>query len=204
MRENFSVLSGRLTRRTATVAVVGLDDVGLPLLVAAGSQGFKLIGVDADEENIDSLRAGISYVSSVADGELADVSVGTLRSTLVDLRHADVIVVTTSVASFAAAAGGAAFDVADLARFIACGLQHGQLMVVDDERTPFDVGEFLRRLDVPVPASAGVALSCDTIERAGLVLLAKRVTGLTDDAAQLAAAFYAALRSGPGALAAAF
>jgi nucleotide sugar dehydrogenase len=63
-------LAGRIEDRTATVAVVGLGYVGLPLLVAAGREGFGLIGVDTDAEKVKGLRDGRSHISDIADEEL--------------------------------------------------------------------------------------------------------------------------------------
>ncbi|MCA1846524.1 MAG: hypothetical protein LC792_25685, partial [Actinobacteria bacterium] len=41
-----AALAEEIADRTATVAVVGLGYVGVPLLVAAGIEGYRLIGVD--------------------------------------------------------------------------------------------------------------------------------------------------------------
>lgn len=50
-------LRARIEERTATVAVVGLGYVGLPLLVAAGNEGFAVIGVTPTRPN-ESPRVG--------------------------------------------------------------------------------------------------------------------------------------------------
>ena len=43
-------LRSRIEERTATVAVVGLGYVGLPLVVGAAAAGFGVVGFDVDEE----------------------------------------------------------------------------------------------------------------------------------------------------------
>ena len=63
-------LATRIADRRATVAVVGLGYVGLPLLVAAGNEGFGLIGVDTDAEKVKGLRDGRSHVVDIADADL--------------------------------------------------------------------------------------------------------------------------------------
>jgi UDP-N-acetyl-D-glucosamine dehydrogenase len=63
-------LADRIAARRATVAVVGLGYVGLPLLVAAGREGFGLIGVDTDAEKVKGLRDGRSHIVDVADADL--------------------------------------------------------------------------------------------------------------------------------------
>jgi UDP-N-acetyl-D-glucosamine dehydrogenase len=66
-----SSLEEAIRSRTATVGVVGLGYVGLPLLVAASGEGFPVIGVDADPERVGALSEGHSYGVDVSDAQLA-------------------------------------------------------------------------------------------------------------------------------------
>lgn len=65
-----AALAEAIAERTATVAVVGLGYVGVPLLVAAGAEGFRLIGVDSDAEKVRGLRRGRCPVADVSPEEL--------------------------------------------------------------------------------------------------------------------------------------
>ncbi|MEW6475550.1 MAG: nucleotide sugar dehydrogenase [Actinomycetota bacterium] len=65
-----AALAEAIADRTATVAVVGLGYVGVPLLVAAGAEGFRLIGVDSDIEKVRALRHGRSPVVDVRPEDL--------------------------------------------------------------------------------------------------------------------------------------
>jgi len=47
------------------VGVIGLGYVGLPLALALVDAGYDVIGVDIDDERVDKLRAGDSYVKDV-------------------------------------------------------------------------------------------------------------------------------------------
>ena len=69
-RANLTTLAERIATRNATVGVVGLGYVGLPLVVAAWAEGFGIIGVDADAEKVKSLRNGHSPIASVPDEHL--------------------------------------------------------------------------------------------------------------------------------------
>jgi UDP-N-acetyl-D-glucosamine dehydrogenase len=64
----------------ARVAVVGLGYVGLPLAVDLAESGREVLGVDASEERLATLRGGTSYIDDVSDGRLAAVlGTGRLR-----------------------------------------------------------------------------------------------------------------------------
>ena len=65
-----AALAEAIADRTATVAVVGLGYVGVPLLVAAGHEGFRLIGIDSDPDKVRGLRNGRSHVVDVAPEDL--------------------------------------------------------------------------------------------------------------------------------------
>ena len=52
------------------VAVVGLGYVGLPLAMAYADAGAKVIGIDVDEDRVESLKRGESYVSDVGNMSL--------------------------------------------------------------------------------------------------------------------------------------
>jgi len=66
-----STLPDKIERRAATVAVIGLGYVGLPLAVAFAEAGFRVIGIDIDVERVACLNAGHSYVSDVPSERLA-------------------------------------------------------------------------------------------------------------------------------------
>src|SRR3954447_17802475 len=87
------VLAARIREREATVAVVGLGYVGLPLLLGIARAGYPVIGVDASADKIDVLSARRSTIVDVSDSELASLDARTVFSAnpgpLVD---ADVIV----------------------------------------------------------------------------------------------------------------
>ncbi len=52
--------------KTASVAIIGLGYVGLPLALAFAKAGVKTIGIDKDESKIISLKQGKSYLHHIA------------------------------------------------------------------------------------------------------------------------------------------
>jgi UDP-N-acetyl-D-glucosamine dehydrogenase len=57
----------RLTSRTATVGVVGLGYVGLPLVRAMHEAGFRVVGFDIDPQKVRMLRAGEAYLRHLGE-----------------------------------------------------------------------------------------------------------------------------------------
>ena len=86
-------LSTRIADRTATVAVVGMGYVGLPLLLAAAAEGFPIIGVDTDPNKVESLRSGRSYVVDVSDHDIPTSGAVQYSTDSLALRDADVIII---------------------------------------------------------------------------------------------------------------
>ncbi|MDR2346928.1 MAG: nucleotide sugar dehydrogenase [Planctomycetaceae bacterium] len=60
------LLSELIRNKTATVGVIGLGYVGLPLVRAFIKAGFKTIGFDTDQKKIDLLNSGTSYISHIS------------------------------------------------------------------------------------------------------------------------------------------
>ena len=63
-------LSARISTKGASVGVIGLGYVGLPLALAAADAGFKTLGFDVDAKRIDEINRGISPVTDIPDEEL--------------------------------------------------------------------------------------------------------------------------------------
>src|SRR6266513_1997580 len=57
----------------ATVGIIGLGYVGLPLAVAFAEEGCEVVAVDADPRKVEAVAAGDSYVEDVASDDLRRV-----------------------------------------------------------------------------------------------------------------------------------
>ena len=65
----------------ARVAVIGLGYVGLPLAVDLAESGREVLGIDASDDRLASIRAGRSYIDDVSDERLAAaLGSGSLRA----------------------------------------------------------------------------------------------------------------------------
>jgi UDP-N-acetyl-D-glucosamine dehydrogenase len=58
----------------ATVAVIGMGYVGLPLSLAAIGAGFAVYGMDINQPRVNGLRAGKSPIRTVKDSEVAEAN----------------------------------------------------------------------------------------------------------------------------------
>src|SRR2546426_2768927 len=65
-------LETKITSGTATVAVIGLGYVGLPLALSLVRRGYSVVGVDVDEEKVSALQAGRSFIRDVSADEIRE------------------------------------------------------------------------------------------------------------------------------------
>jgi UDP-N-acetyl-D-glucosamine dehydrogenase len=68
-----NVLAAAFRQRTATIGVIGLGYVGLPLARAAAERGFAVLGFDVDGAKIAQLNAGGSYLRHIDGPSIAAV-----------------------------------------------------------------------------------------------------------------------------------
>ena len=94
--EPTSALRQRLEGRRASVAVIGLGYVGLPLATAAAEAGHTMLGVDVSQRRVDQVNAGISTIEDIPSSLVARlVSSGRMRATsdYSELKDVDVAVI---------------------------------------------------------------------------------------------------------------
>lgn len=65
-----AVLLKSLESRDYSVGVIGLGYVGLPLIDAFTTAGFRCLGFDVDQSKVDSLASGKSYIKHVDDAKI--------------------------------------------------------------------------------------------------------------------------------------
>jgi UDP-N-acetyl-D-glucosamine dehydrogenase len=190
-------LAARIREREATVAVVGLGYVGLPLLLAIARAGYPVIGVDASADKIDVLSARRSTIVDVSDSELASLDARTVFSAnpgpLVD---ADVIVLClpTPLTDGAPDLTMVLAAAEDVARY----LRPGCLVILESTTYPGTTEELLRPILETSGLTAGrdiaLAYSPERIDPGQrhfrLDNTPKVVAGLTERCRELATSFY--------------
>jgi UDP-N-acetyl-D-glucosamine dehydrogenase len=77
-----AALLNKIERREAVIGVIGIGYVGLPLAVEFAHQGYRVYGVDVNQEKVDLLNKGISYIPDIPTETIASlVSEGVLSAT---------------------------------------------------------------------------------------------------------------------------
>ncbi len=90
------MLAEKLKNREATVAVIGLGYVGLPLAVRMAGVGVRTVGIDVQQARVDRINQGISDIGDVPSEVMAPlVASGMLRaySEFSSLKSADAVVI---------------------------------------------------------------------------------------------------------------
>jgi UDP-N-acetyl-D-glucosamine dehydrogenase len=189
----------RLADKRARIGVVGLGYVGLPVLLAAVRVGFEGVGVDLDEERVEALRQGRSYITDVSDAVLRDAGDRLRVATRYQaLRDCDVVVICVPTPlkdhepdlGFIRSAGEG----------VAKALRSGMLVVLESTTYPGTTEEILRPILEAGGLVAGrdfaLAYSPERIDPGRdlehLAKTPKVVGGLTKADTDLAAAFYGA------------
>ena len=73
---HFEPLLESIENRSATIGIVGLGYVGLPLLLRFCDVGFTVVGFDVDATKIDMLRSGHSFIQHIPSSRVAAAGPG--------------------------------------------------------------------------------------------------------------------------------
>ncbi len=67
---NKNNLIEQIRSKSAVIAILGLGYVGLPLLIRFSEIGFRVIGIDIDQNKVDSLNSGKSYIEHIPKDDI--------------------------------------------------------------------------------------------------------------------------------------
>lgn len=130
----------------ATVGIIGLGYVGLPLAIAFADKGFPVLGFDIDQKKVDAVMEARSYIKHLdAEGLTRVVEKGKLEAT-VDfdrLGAADVILICVPTPLTPQREPEMSY-VIDTARQIKRSLRRGQLVVLESTTYPGTTDELLK------------------------------------------------------------
>ena len=135
---SIEILRKRIDDRSATVAVMGLGYVGLPLAVAVAEAGFRVVGIDVDERRVKATSEGTSVINDVPSERLAACIaskrlLATTRSR--DLQECDAVLVCVPTPLNKTKEPDVSYIIAAL-KEIAHFLRRGQLVVLESTTYP--------------------------------------------------------------------
>lgn len=134
----------RLKDRTATIGVIGLGYVGLPLSMLLVDAGFRVTGFDIDERKVEDLRAGRSYIFRIPEDEIRSMLdrqfAATTDFSILTQQDAIVLCVPTPLTEHREPDLS---YIENTAKAIAPWIQSGQLIVLESTTYPGTTDEVL-------------------------------------------------------------
>jgi UDP-N-acetyl-D-glucosamine dehydrogenase len=200
---NLNSVKQSLLTRSATVGVIGLGYVGLPLGVAIAQAGFPTIGFDSDPGKIEQISAGGSYIYAVKSEQLAElVQTKKLRANadFAALSSCDVIIICVPTPLTHNREPDLSY-VESTARVIAQNIRPSQLIILESTTFPGTTTQVLKPLLEQTGLKSGIDFYLGySPEREdpgntafNTVTVPKVVSGEGDEAKNLTEIFYAAV-----------
>ncbi len=139
-------LIDRISDRSASIAIIGMGYVGLPLAVEFGRVGFKIIGIDILDKKIKTLNSGKSDVDDIKDyevKELVDLNRLHTSNDFSQLKKADVAIICVPTPLNKTKDPDVSFILAAVTE-IAKYMHKGMLIVLESTSYPGTTDELLR------------------------------------------------------------
>ncbi|MEO0097281.1 MAG: nucleotide sugar dehydrogenase [candidate division WOR-3 bacterium] len=141
-------LKEKILKKKAVVGIIGLGYVGLPLAIAIGETGFKVIGIDIDKKKIDKINKGESYLEDVKSDEIKKlIKKGFLKAynTYEKIKECDVINITVPT-PFTPTKDPDISYIIDAGKEISKRMRKGQLIILRSTTYPETTEKVLKPL----------------------------------------------------------
>ena len=151
-------LAKRLASREATVGVIGLGYVGLPLAISFAEVGYRVFGFDVSDHVVAGLNAGRSHIDDVAPARVAPlVASSAFRATsnVADIADCDAVFICVPTPFDKAKTPDLSY-VESATRTVAKVLRKGMLVVLQSTTYPGTTTEFVRPILEEQGLRAGV------------------------------------------------
>lgn len=202
-----SDLKQKLLNKTATLGVVGLGYVGLPLAVEKAKAGYKTIGFDIQSSKVDMVNAGKNYIGDVVNEDLDSLVKSGLLSATCDFKkvaQADCIAICVPTPLDAHQQPDISYVKAS-AESIVPYMHKDMLIVLESTTYPGTTEELLK----PILEKSGLkcgedfflAFSPERVDPGNLIYKTKNtpkvVGGITPECTDVAAAMYESILEAP-------
>jgi len=148
MEQRSGELRGKIEDRSATVGVIGLGYVGLPLAIAFADRGYRVLGFDVDPTKVDRIGRGECYIQHLGADALREVvTPGRLEATadFDRLAEPDALLICVPTPLTPQREPNMEY-VAGTAREIAGRLRPGQLVILESTTYPGTTDELVREI----------------------------------------------------------
>lgn len=200
-------LKEKIKNKTATLGVVGLGYVGLPLAVEKAKAGFRVLGFDIQQEKVDMVNAGRNYIGDVVNEDLEKiVASGNLRATtkFADVASCDCVCICVPTPLDKHQQPDISY-VKSSAESIAPYMHKDMLIVLESTTYPGTTEELLKPILEAGGLKCGVdfylAFSPERVDPGNLIYKTKNtpkvVGGCTPECTDIAAALYEAILEAP-------
>ncbi len=158
MSDALSILRGKIRSKTATVGIIGLGYVGLPLARAFAAAGLRVLGFDIDSAKVEKLNAGRSFIKQIPDDAIAEMQSRGFEATdrFERLSEPDAILVCVPTPLTDSREPDLTY-VVNSARAIESRLRTGQLVVLESTTYPTTT----RNVVLPALERSGLAAGRD-------------------------------------------
>jgi len=184
----------------AKVGIIGMGYVGYPMAYLSASRGFKVIGLELNEERVDMINRGESYIQDVSGEEASEMVQKGLLSATTDyseMQNVQVIMITvpTPLNKTGDPDMGYVFSVLDM---LTPHLHSGMLIVLESTTYPGTTEEIFPPVVVEAGFEIGkdifIAFSPERIDPGNIDYgprnTPKVIGGITETCTEVAMAFY--------------
>ncbi len=205
--KSMNSIKKKLMDKTATLGVVGLGYVGLPLAVEKAKAGFKTIGFDVQESKVEMVNAGKNYIGDVVNEDLEEIVKSGLLSATTDFAQvasADCVCIAVPTPLDAYQQPDISYVKAS-AESIVPYMHKDMLIVLESTTYPGTTEELLKPILEKSGLKCGVdfhlAFSPERVDPGNLIYKTKNtpkvVGGITPECTDVAAAMYEAILEAP-------
>ncbi len=197
----------KITSRKATVGVIGLGYVGLPLAVEKAKAGFNVVGFDVQKSKIDMVNAGHNYIGDIVDSDLERlVKEKKLRATVDfdEIKNCDVVTICVPTPLDKFKQPDLTYII-DSTKEIKPRLHKGMLVTLESTTYPGTTNEvvlpILEETGLKVGRDFFLAFSPERVDPGNLIYKTKNtpkiVGGVTQECTKHAKAMYEAILEAP-------
>ncbi len=147
-------LKEKILRRKASIGIIGLGYVGLPLAMTFVKQGFKVYGLDVDEDRILKLAKGMSYILDIPSAEIKEAIASRKFAVTNDFKHireVDAVIICVPTPLYKTKEPDVSYIVAAV-KNIKRYMKRGQIIVLESTTYPGTTEEVM----LPVLESEGL------------------------------------------------